>query len=110
MRAHFLAAPAVAALILGCLAALSPGPTAAQGACDPHYDGVCLPVFAGVDNIACTDDIVTLSKFPAREPDPYKLDQGGVPGVACEDNGKPAYQAPTGPTATATRSSNTLPR
>ncbi|MGI8926778.1 MAG: hypothetical protein ACR2HN_09065 [Tepidiformaceae bacterium] len=96
----------VLALMLATWGSLAHAQPAAAQQCDPHYDGVCLPVYTGTDNINCLSPEVTLSSFPAREPDPYRLDESGVgDGIACVDNGKPAYQAPTPtrtPTATAT--------
>ena len=104
-RKLFLPALA-AALLLGGWFAAPTSPAAAQ-ACDPHYLGVCLPLYTGVDNITCQSPQVTLSSFPVIGTDVYGLDSGGIVNVACEGNGKPAYQAAA--TATPTRTSTPAP-
>ncbi|UDY36280.1 excalibur calcium-binding domain-containing protein [Dermatobacter hominis] len=55
--------------------------TAQQGGCDPNYSGACVPIAAG-DTINC-DDVPT-KDFRVVGSDPYRLDEGGIPGVACE--------------------------
>lgn len=106
MRPLFFAAP-IAAAIVGGLAAFAPAsqPTAAQSACDPHYVGICLPVYNGpADDVDCTDPIITIRNFPVIGDDPHGLDGNPKNGIACEGRTTlPVYQPPTAtPTATAT--------
>lgn len=101
-----LAAAFAVSLTIGGSMLVSPTDQARAEVCDPNYAGVCLPVFTGTDNVNCIDDIVTLSSFPVVGTDVYGLDGADDDGIACESNGKPAYQAPAAtPTATATSTS-----
>lgn len=102
--------PILAAIALGTAAAwpvLAASPVTAQS-CDPGYLGVCLPVYAGVDNVNCDHPAITVHSFPVIGDDPYHLDGNDNDGLACEgrSGSLPAYQPPA---ATATPTATTAP-
>lgn len=66
---------------------------ASSASCDGNYQGVCLPAFSGNDDINCDSPTVSQSSFPSIGTDPYHLDADHN-GTACENNGRPGYQAP----------------
>jgi hypothetical protein len=86
--------PAAVGLLLLLIPVITMQQDTAAAACDPNYEGVCLPVFGNVDNINCDSPEVTQASFPSTGSDPYHLDSDHN-GTACENNGRPPYQPTT---------------
>ncbi len=51
--------------------------------CDPNYAGACVPISSS-NTINCDD--VAGTDFQVVGVDIYRLDEGGIPGIACESN------------------------
>jgi len=51
--------------------------------CDPSYPDFCIPPNLTID-LDCED--IAHRNFRVLPPDPHQFDDGGVPGIGCEDN------------------------